>query len=493
MTNDTVPSTPYRSPLTGGRDTFGRLLRAEWTKFRSVRRWLLTLTAAAVLITLVALLIAVGTGSREVAGGGGGVRDVRLADHFTDGGQFVERELVGDGELVARVATQDRSAGWAKAGLLIRASEARGARYAAVLVTPEHGIRLQSGYGRDRAGGVGGAPCWLKLVRAGPQITAYASSDGVEWRRVGRVDPGRLPQTARIGLFVASPDAVEVDRRFGNEGVSGRTTTGRATFDHVRLTAVQPQPVGAWHDRASGPPGPAAADRPDAGPVPGFTEADGTFTVVGAGDIGPDRFGEDSTQNMLGGVLVGLIAVVALGVVSITAEFHRDTIRTTFAATPRRGRVLAAKAVVLGAVTFLAGLVGAFGAYLASAPVQRAKHRIPPGLADPNVLRALIGTAALLAVAAVFALAVGTIVRRGAPAIAIVLALLLIPRIVGTGLPVSTAAWLDRLTPAAGFAIQRTFDRYDSTIGAWPGFGVLCGYTALALVVAGWRLRGRDA
>ncbi|MFI1382046.1 ABC transporter permease subunit [Embleya sp. NPDC020886] len=490
-------TTPYRSPLTGGRDTFGRLLLAEWTKLRSVRRWMLTLISAAVLTMLVGLLIASGSGgTREVTGGGAGGK-VRLADHYTDGGQFVERELAGDGELVARVNTQERSAGRAKAGLMIRASDAPGAAYAAVVVTPDHGVRLQSGYDRDRAGGGGPVPRWLKLVRAGHTITAYESADGTGWRRVGRVDPGQLPQTARIGLFVGSPDAVEVERQFGNEGISGQTTTGKATFDHVRLTPAQPQqPTGTWHNRvgpdgSTGPSGPAV-ERPGAGPPPGFTEVDGTFTVIGTGDIGPDPFGEDGTQTILGGVLIGLIAVVALGVLSITAEFHRDTIRTTFAAVPRRGRVLAAKAIVIGAATFVAGLVGTFGAFAITGPVERGKDRIPAGLSDPNVLRALIGTAALLAVVAVFALAIGAILRRGAPAIAVVLALLLIPRIVGSGLSVSTATWLERLTPAAGFAIQRTFDRYDSTVGPWTGLGVMCLYAAAALVVAGWRLRRRD-
>ncbi|WP_406294511.1 ABC transporter permease subunit [Embleya sp. NBC_00888] len=494
---DPTTTTPYRSPLTGGRDGFGGLLRAEWTKLRSVRRWLLTLTAAAVLTVLVGLLIAGGSGIRDVSSGGG-QQKVDSADHFADGGQFVERELAGDGELVARVSTQERSAGRAKAGLMIRASDAFGAAYAAVVVTPDHGVRLHSGYDSDRAGGGGPVPRWLKLVRADDTITAYESSDGAGWRRVGRVDLDDLPRTARIGLFVSSPDAVKVERAFGSEGISSESTTGKATFDHVSLKPAPPQqPAGTWQNRA-GPGGAGASagpatEGPDAGPPPGFTEVDGTFTVIGRGDIGPDRFGEDATQTILGGVLIALIAVVALGVVSITAEFHRDTIRTTFAATPRRGRVLAAKAIVVGAATFVAGLVGAFGTFLATGPVERSKNRIPAGLSDPNVLRALIGTAVLLAVAAVFALAVGAILRRGAPAITLVLALLLIPRIVGSGLPVSTGAWLERLTPSAGFAIQRTFDRYDTTIAPWAGLGVLCAYTAVALALAAWRLRERDA
>ena len=45
---------PYRSSLAGGRDGFAQLLRAEWTKFRTVRGW--------VIGALVGLLLMVGLG-----------------------------------------------------------------------------------------------------------------------------------------------------------------------------------------------------------------------------------------------------------------------------------------------------------------------------------------------------------------------------------------------------------------------------------------------
>ncbi len=56
-------------------------------------------------------------------------------------------------------------------------------------------------------------------------------------------------------------------------------------------------------------------------------------------------------------MFAGLIAVIVIGVMFITAEYRRGLIRTTLAASPRRGRVLAAKALVAGAATFAAGLV----------------------------------------------------------------------------------------------------------------------------------------
>ena len=55
--------------------------------------------------------------------------------------------------------------------------------------------------------------------------------------------------------------------------------------------------------------------------------------------------------------------MIALGAVFITGEYRRGMIRTTLAASPRRGRVLAAKAIVIGSVTFVAGLTGAAVAF----------------------------------------------------------------------------------------------------------------------------------
>ena len=124
------------------------------------------------------------------------------------------------------------------------------------------------------------------------------------------------------------------------------------------------------------------------------------------------------------------MAIVALGVLFVTSEYRRGMIRTTFAASPRRGRVLAAKAVVLGGVTFVAGLVASLVAFFAR-PADPARQRVraarptrTPSLADGPVLRAVVGhRGCLLALLAVFSLAVGVILRRSAGAITLVVAL----------------------------------------------------------------------
>ncbi len=116
----------------------------------------------------------------------------------------------------------------------------------------------------------------------------------------------------------------------------------------------------------------------------------------------------------------------------------------------------------------------------------------------------LAGTAAVLAIAAVLALAVGTIVRRSATAVAAVIALTVLPYILGVS-SIGALQWMLRVTPAAGFAVQQTLHRYPQVNGVyiasagyyplspWEGFGVLLGWTALALGVAVVLLRKRDA
>jgi ABC-type transport system involved in multi-copper enzyme maturation permease subunit/regulation of enolase protein 1 (concanavalin A-like superfamily) len=452
-----------------------RLLLAEWTKLRTVPRWMFTLAAVAVLTIGVTVLTAAGT---IVSGGGGGDEPSDLPANHQDAGNFRYQRLTGDGSLVARVATQADSHQWAKAGLMLRADERHGAASAAIMVTPDHGVHLQSRLGdTDIAGSAAGAPRWLRLDRSGTTVTGYESADGHDWHRVGAVEIAGLTGGADLGLFVASPDEVRIDRQFGGESMTGHPTTGEATFDGIRGAA------GAWQDGDRSMP-------PEEGRV---AEDGGTVTLAGGGDVGPTLDVEDRTRTTLAGVLIGLMAVVALAVLFVTAEYKRGMILTTFAATPRRERVLAAKALVLGSATFVAGLVASFGAFLLGSALLGAKGLAMPSLGDAGVLRALVGTAALLAVVAVFSLAVATILRRSAAAITVVLLLLIVPQIIATGLPLSVAMWLSRLTPAAGFAIQETVERYDTAISPWAGFGVLCAYTAVALAVAARRLNRRDA
>src|SRR5271166_1118654 len=69
MTAGTV--TPYRPDRHAGREGFGQLLRAEWTKFRTVRGWVIG-TVVAVLVTAGLGLFAAGATSSSCQRTSGG-------------------------------------------------------------------------------------------------------------------------------------------------------------------------------------------------------------------------------------------------------------------------------------------------------------------------------------------------------------------------------------------------------------------------------------
>jgi ABC-type transport system involved in multi-copper enzyme maturation permease subunit len=226
--------------------------------------------------------------------------------------------------------------------------------------------------------------------------------------------------------------------------------------------------------------------------------------VQGSGRIGPENSPDDIVEIALFGALGGMIALIALGVLFATSEYRRGMIRTTFAATPHRGQVLAAKAVVLGGAAFVIGLVGNVVAVLVALPTM-AKHGFAPpayprpSLVDGSVLRAIVLTAAFVACVTVFSLGLGTILRRSAGAVTLGIVLLMMPVIVGTLLPGTPAKVLMYATLAGGFATERAkppsieLAEPWAMLSPWAGIGVVSGYAAAALLLAWWLLRRRDA
>jgi ABC-type transport system involved in multi-copper enzyme maturation permease subunit len=251
----------------------------------------------------------------------------------------------------------------------------------------------------------------------------------------------------------------------------------------------------------------------DNAPLESYHQAGARFSVTGTGDIAPLVAGPGAgiptatiTDHLLG-AFAGLLVIVVIAAMFMTAEYRRGLIRITLAASPRRGQVLAAKAIVIGSAAFVTGLVAAAIAVAVGVRLSREHGSYVLPVPFGTEVRVVAGTAALLAVAAVLALAIGALLRRGAAAITAVIAGIVLPYILATAsvLPSGTADWLLRVTPAAAFAIQQSVPRYPQVIAEyppvagyfplspWAGFGVLGAFTAAALGLAAWRLGRRDA
>jgi hypothetical protein len=535
----TGTTTPYRSDLPVGRDGFAQLLRSEWTKFRTVRGWVVGLVAAALVTVLVGLLSAVGshTSCSSSPGGPGTSSACHSTLPVGPGGEavrdrfyFVHQPLAENGSITVRVTSLtglippggNAPAGgdplanarpgtqpWAKAGIIVKESTKQGSAYAAIMITGSHGVRMQYNYTADIAGTAdklglvsAASPRWLRLTRSGDTLTGYESADGTHWTQVGTAHLAGLSSTVPAGLFVASPGYEVTNQRFGGSSSTGGPTQATAAFDHVNLQGQSTS--GAWSgDDVGGSTGGLPT------PATGFQESGGRFTVSGSGDIAPAVGGPegDTVERSLVGAFAGLIVVIVVGTMFNPAEYRRGLIPTPHAASPRRGRVLAAKAIVLGCVTFLAGLAAAAVAFSLIGRIRRDNGDIILPVTSLTELRVVAGTAALLAVAAVLALAVGTVLRRSAGAVAAVIVLLVLPYIlaVASVLPTGPAQWLLRLTPAAAFAIQQSVPQYPQVSAAytpstgyfplapWAGFAVLCAWAALALGLAVVLMRRRDA
>ena len=515
-----------------GRGGFGSLLHAEWTKFRTVRGWLIGLLVA-VLVTAGLLL----SGGDSCGGPGNSGCTLPLGpggEAVNDSFYFVRQPLAGNGSITVQVTSltgetpsgsvsgrvrarsgpgtgQSMRSGlepWSKAGIIVAASTAPGAAYAAMMVTGTHGVRMQYDYTGDTAGLPGAvsalSPRWLRLTRSGDMITGYDSANGSVWVKVGTARLGGLPSTVQAGLFAASPAYSQVvSQSLGGSSATGGPTLATGTFDQVGLAGRWTG--GRWTGADIG--GPDAMYPQDPGT---FRQAAGTVSVTGSGDIAPDVPGSGggggiSISQGLVGTFVGLIALVVVASMYMTAEYRRGLIRVTLAARPRRGQALLAKAAVIAAAGFVTGLVAA---PLSLAVGERSAHAggafIDP-VAALTLARLVLGTAALFAAVAVFALGAGALMRRGAAAVTVTILLVMAPFIIGTVLSAGGTQWPLRVLPAAGFAVQGAYPRYPqvtasySTVSGyyplppWAGFAVLCGWAAVVLGLATWVLRRRDA
>jgi ABC-type transport system involved in multi-copper enzyme maturation permease subunit len=520
MTTGTI--TGYRSELRAGPDGFRPLLRAEWIKLRTVRGWMIGIIIAPVLTVGIALLnhsrcgdlstpegSAPGSGCAQPVGPGG--------EAVTDSFYFVHQPLAGTGRITVRVTALTGPNGqgqaglppWAKAGIIVKASTRPGSAYAALMVTAGHGVQMQYDYTGDIAGPPGPAaptsPRWLRLTRTGDLLTGYESADGARWHLVGAAHLARLPATVQAGLFTAAPGSTQSTvQSIGGSSGTGEPGLVTARFDHVSLRA--PQSGGAWTgDQVGGRAGHGAV------PGAGFRQAGGTVTVTGSGDIAPDvpaaaDGGGFPIEHTLLGAFGGLIAVIVVAAMFMTAEYRRGLIRVTLTASPRRGRVLAAKAVVIGSVTFAAGLAGAAAAVPLGERLMRSNGNYILPVSTLTEVRVVAGTAALLAVAAVLALALGALLRSSAAAVTVAIAATVLPYLMATTVLIAgPGGWLLRFTPAAAFAIQQSTPQYPQVsasytpmngyfpLAPWAGFAVLCGYAVLALGLAVIRLRRTDA
>jgi ABC-2 type transport system permease protein len=186
------------------------------------------------------------------------------------------------------------------------------------------------------------------------------------------------------------------------------------------------------------------------------------------------------------------LAIGVLGVLFITGEYTTGTIRTTFAAVPRRLPVLWAKATTFAAVSLALTVPAALIAFFGGQWFLDGEH-ISIAFNHPGVPRAVVGAALYLTMLGLFALGLGALIRNTAGAIATLIGIIFVLPTLISVFPPSVKNTIGPYLPTnAGDAIT-TIHHSAHTLAPWTGFGLLCAYAATTILAAALLLRRRDA
>jgi ABC-2 type transport system permease protein len=130
-------------------------------------------------------------------------------------------------------------------------------------------------------------------------------------------------------------------------------------------------------------------------------------------------------SNELASLIVGLSVVSAMllgamAAISLTSEYSHSTVRPTYAATPKRLRVISAKVVVNTVVVLVTTAFTVSVAWLIGSLVLSARGR-SVSLGDSGVVASLVSVVALAVIVSVFGFGLGLVIRNSPATVTILL------------------------------------------------------------------------
>ena len=207
------------------------------------------------------------------------------------------------------------------------------------------------------------------------------------------------------------------------------------------------------------------------------------------GPLGPETAAGQRT--IFAQATATLVVIAILGIVGVTGEFVHQTATPTFLATPRRGRVVAAKLVTY-AVAGLAYATACTVVVLAVALPWLAAKDVHVVLTGTDLFRTLGGVVLEVALYAVLGVAVGCLVRNQIAAIVGFVVYIFVVGPILTGVH-ATSDVAQYLPYQAGNALGRLTSSTDAAMLGQVAGGIVLAAWALVLAVLGTRVAvGRD-
>jgi ABC-2 type transport system permease protein len=202
----------------------------------------------------------------------------------------------------------------------------------------------------------------------------------------------------------------------------------------------------------------------------------------------------DPTSIIFGAAIyLGQLTICVLGALLITTEYSTGTIRASLLAVPKRLPMFLAKIAVFALLMVVLAEIVAFGSFSVGSVILHSKVSV--SLSDTGVLRATVGAGLYLTVFGLLAMAIGALVRHTAGAISIAIGIAFVLPILAGLLPDTTFFnHLNGYLPEqAGSEVYLVRPTQIPVLTAWEGFGVLCIWTVVLLILGAYFLDRRDA
>lgn len=221
----------------------------------------------------------------------------------------------------------------------------------------------------------------------------------------------------------------------------------------------------------------------------------GISVLIMAQYSGMKGYADKAANYLTVGSSFGQIAVAVLGALLITGEYSSGQIRSSLAAVPRRGRLFAAKALVVAIFSALLGLVTVALTYLLSLPILGNKAG---SLSNPEYLGFFWGTAMAFAIIGLMAMSFGYILRSTAGSISLVVVLLFV-LLIPLGLAASKWEWVQYITnvlpSSSAAAVADPYNLLETPTKLDYDLVIACGYAwaIIPMIIAYFVFSKRDA
>ena len=216
--------------------------------------------------------------------------------------------------------------------------------------------------------------------------------------------------------------------------------------------------------------------------------------VASLGDI-TDLQVSDVAGLVTGSSVVTALLLGVVGAVSISAEFAFGTIRPTFAATPRRMRVLVAKGIVIAVFAAVAETLVVVFCYLVSSSIATSRGASLSLDGDTEARAALIGIVIFAVIVSLLGFGLGMVIRNTPTAVAV---LILWPLVVENIVRlILSAAGVDNpqkfLPYVSGFGLGNPDAPTSESLGRVAGGLYFAAVTALVAAIGAIVTAHRDA